>query len=284
MNNELVAKGEILSEVTNRTTCNHCDISLTNDHSGPCPSCGKVGKGLSVIGSGSAVGGGPSAIRISEVNYFSITHLTGANSLARTVKEIELSGLTIDKINIGEYQSYSSTVVILCSAFLEAYINEFYSNCAERPSNIKGLPIDIIALYGRLWNKNIPRTAKYSILEKYELALEIANVEQLNKGDSAYQEVSLLIQLRNSFVHYEPEEVLAFSSLPTISTEIHKLEKKLKGHFPESPLWPKGNAFYPTRMLGFGCCTWAVNCTIDFYELFNCKMGITALNLHHLKL
>lgn len=234
------------------------------------------------IGCGGAVGGGSGLLEIAEVNYFSITHLSGAYSLAQMVKDIENSGNSIHKINVGEYQSYSCTVIILCSAFLEAYINEFYSNCTERPSQVKTLPKDLVALYGRLWKNKVPR--KYSILEKYELALVIASYEQFNKGVQPYQDVNLMVQLRNSFVHYEPEEVLAFSSLPTSTSQIHSLEKKLKGHFPESTLWPPGNAFYPTRLLGFGCCAWAVNNTIDFYKLFNTKMKLEAFNVDKLRL
>jgi hypothetical protein len=223
-------------------------------------------------------------VQIIEVTYFSITHLTGANSLAKIVKGIEGTGKTIQNINIGEYQSYCSTVVILCAAFLEAYINEFYSICAERPSKLNTLPDNLVSLYGRLWNYGIPRTAMYSILQKYELALAISGLKQFNKGAPPYQDVSLMVQLRNSFVHYEPEEILAFSSLPTTSSDIHNIEKKLKGRFPESKMWPAGNPFYPDRMLGFGCCAWAINHTIDFYDLFNSKMSLKAFQVDQLRI
>lgn len=37
-----------MDEVTQSTTCAHCGESISPQHTGPCPSCGKEGKNISV--------------------------------------------------------------------------------------------------------------------------------------------------------------------------------------------------------------------------------------------
>ncbi|WP_222125190.1 hypothetical protein [Paenibacillus xylanexedens] len=81
---------------------------------------------------------------------------------------------------------------------------------------------------------SLPKTAKYSILEKYQIALTLADKNLFKKGVSPYQDVYLLIQVRNAITHYEPEWVTTESEFPEKITE-QALEKKLKHKFGLNP-------------------------------------------------
>jgi hypothetical protein len=51
-----------MTETVSEVRCIHCGYILSGDHTGPCPSCGKIGKELKVIGAGGAVGGGRASV------------------------------------------------------------------------------------------------------------------------------------------------------------------------------------------------------------------------------
>ncbi len=58
-----------MSQANSKIVCKHCGFTLTGDHRGPCPSCGKVGKIISVIGSGGAVFGGSVSVQTIRTIY-----------------------------------------------------------------------------------------------------------------------------------------------------------------------------------------------------------------------
>jgi hypothetical protein len=58
-----------MTETDGKITCIHCGEVLSGSHSGPCPSCGKVGKKLSVTMSDSAVVGGAASIHTQRSFY-----------------------------------------------------------------------------------------------------------------------------------------------------------------------------------------------------------------------
>lgn len=129
-------------------------------------------------------------------------------------------------------------------------------------------------LLAKMWERNIPRTAKFSILEKYLVALDLADRPSLDKGQEAFQNVNSLIRLRNALIHYEPESVLIYSTSTISQKDQHKLEQDLKGNFKENPLTGKGNPFYPDKCLGHGCAEWGVISCLSFSDEFFSKLGI----------
>ncbi len=58
-----------MTETDGKVTCIHCGEVLSESHSGPCPSCGKVGKKISVTMSGGAVVGGAASIHTQRSFY-----------------------------------------------------------------------------------------------------------------------------------------------------------------------------------------------------------------------
>jgi uncharacterized protein YutE (UPF0331/DUF86 family) len=75
---------------------------------------------------------------------------------------------------------------------------------------------------GKYWELGFPRTAKFQIRDKYDLAMEILGKETIDLGHAPGQQVKALINLRNALTHYEPE-------WQTSEDKTHRIEKQLKG-------------------------------------------------------
>src|SRR3546814_9894743 len=119
--------------------------------------------------------------------------------------------------------------VIVSTAFLEATINELFSDCADAHSTERIAALQTKHLMGRLWEKGIPRTAAYPILDKYEIALELNDKSPIDSGTNPYQDVKLLVELRNALIHYEPrseEHTSELQSLMRISYAVFCLQQK----------------------------------------------------------
>ena len=215
------------------------------------------------------------SITISMRHYLSISHLSAASLFAKQCRDIESSaGATpLDSQERRQYNAYVVSSVILSTAFLEATINELFSDCADEHHTKKIAALQAQNLMGRLWKKGIPRTASYSILEKYEIALELNNKPAIDQGANPYQDAKLLVELRNALIHYEPETVISHSGHE--APKPHKFEKRFSGKFDINPLTGLGNPFYPDKLLGSGCALWAVAAAVAFTDEFFHRLGTT---------
>jgi len=92
----------------------------------------------------------------------------------------------------------------------------------------KYIPDQLITKLGRTWQLQIPRTSAYPILQKYQIALAIAEKPTFDKGQNPYQDVSSLIKLRNKLIHYEPSSERVQSPSDDVIVSKQKLEKMLK--------------------------------------------------------
>jgi hypothetical protein len=210
----------------------------------------------------------------------SISHLSAAALFAQQCREIEASADTtpIDSPQRRQHNAYAVSSVIVSAAFLEATINEIFSDCSDEHITDRIASLPSMSLMGRLWEKGVPRTASYSILEKYEIALELNGKSAFNAGTNPYQDVKLLVELRNALIHYEPETIVSHSGYE--APKLHKFEKRFAGKFPVNPLTGLGNPFYPDKLLGSGCAKWAVSSAVAFTDDFFQKLGITPAYEH----
>lgn len=166
--------------------------------------------------------------------------------------------------------SFTTGVIISCVSFLEANINEIFCDALDKEHNerLNPLPQESIRLMRGLWNY----IEKENPLDKYQIALEAAGKEKLDKGSEPYQSVDLLIKLRNELVHYKTKTVSSSSFEPT---EKSKIEKRLSGKFIENLFYKfTGNPYFPNKCLGYGCAKWAFNSVVSFTDTFYSKMGI----------
>jgi hypothetical protein len=206
--------------------------------------------------------------------YFSWQHLSAAALCARSAKSIETSKAGT-KAYFPEHRSYVIGSVLFSVAALEAAINELFADASE--ANLGKLrPVDenVIKRMGEMWLLGVPRTARYTVAEKYAIALALDGKPPFHKGTEPWQSVAKLLKLRNALIHYEPEWV------PVDSTkepgDEHTFEKQLSGKFPVNPLAPTENPFYPDKVLGHGCAAWAVRSAMDFMDSFQEKLGLLA--------
>jgi hypothetical protein len=78
-------------------------------------------------------------------------------------------------------------------SFLEAMINEFFADATVEHSEYpKSLDSNTKTLIAVMWKKGIPRTARYSILEKFDIALILTRKPAFDHGKPPVQMLRLL--------------------------------------------------------------------------------------------
>jgi len=219
--------------------------------------------------------------------YLSIQFVQSAAYFTCEAKRRELNGAPPSKPDYLQHQSYVIGAIWMASGFLEAYINELFSDAAEDYREfLNPLEKEVIDLLGRKWKQGIPRDKPRGegsrILQKYEVFLDIAHKTAFDREVPPYQDVQVMIDLRNALMHYEPEWMLNVSTAPLQPTDMHKLEKRLKGKFELNPLTGAGNQFYPDKCLGHGCAKWCVESSMSLVDQF-CKRLGTKPTFDHVK-
>jgi hypothetical protein len=196
--------------------------------------------------------------------YLSSHYLWAAEHFAALARKVEShpSRVGFDL----RHRSYVVAAISQSAAFAEALINELLKDAADsqlgylatvEPSVLQGL-----AAY---WDTD---EGFSRILSKYQVALVVARRPPLNNGEQPYQDMALLLELRNILVHFRPETV---SSAAT-----QKIDKKLKGKFEIDPaLKDMGNPFFPDKCLGAGCAAWSVSAARAFTDEFCRCLEIT---------
>ena len=177
-----------------------------------------------------------------------------------------------------EHRGYVTGAILAAVAFLEALINELFLDVVDYESAESELapsaqltPVHQLPPAGRermakMWPDGIE---KLGILRKFEAALTLTEKQAFNRGAAPYQDVPLLITLRNKLVHFQPQ----WSGGEADRNFEQKLERKFSLHpwFEGSP----GNPFFPDKCLGHGCAGWAVSTTLQFADEFCAHIGIT---------
>jgi len=219
------------------------------------------------------------SISMSSRHYLSISHLSAAalfSQRAAVLEPVLTLGDSASNEGLREHQACVVTSIMLSVAFLEAAVNELLADCSEGfdPIRMQGLPnIEVMAT---LWRKSPLKRS--TMLEKFELALELNSKPALLRDASPYQDVKLLVDLRNALVHYEPETIFNFSGDDENRGAEHKFEKKLRGRFEPNRLTGPGNPFYPDKVLGAGCARWAIESAVAFADSFFDKLGIPSMH------
>jgi hypothetical protein len=207
--------------------------------------------------------------------YFSINHIQAATHFAKRSRDIEESydGIYSEQRFV-EHSAYVVGSIFATASFLEATINEFFQDAMDDASphySSSQLPPEIKITIANMWKSGVPRTAKYTILEKFQLALAFMEKKPFEPGIRPFQEIELLIKLRNALIHFEPE----WAGSPSIGKQNKSFEEGLKGKFALNPLYEEGNSFFPDRCLGYGCARWAVDSSVRFADEFFSRIGIT---------
>jgi hypothetical protein len=97
-------------------------------------------------------------------------------------------------------------------------------------------------------------------LEKFEFALLLSEKPSISKGSTPYQDVQILVELRNALVHFKPE-------WDTQADRHLTLSKKLKHKFDPSPFL-NDELIFPRRWATHGCTSWGVHSCLKFAAEF----------------
>lgn len=172
---------------------------------------------------------------------FSIYHLFTAAHYARDAHKIEqqIKPPDPEKTRI-EYVGLVTGSVIMSVAALESRINDIYLSAVDKNYNVfKGFELNILEALSEIWHdigdKHI------STLTKYQICLLISKKSTIDKSVKTYQDVSLVIGLRNSLIHYKSE-------WDNVDGKHNKLESKLKNKFKISPYSHINDAFFPKNV------------------------------------
>jgi len=221
-------------------------------------------------------------VGIALLSILSTQHLKAAALFSRQAERIEnkhvddyhdLSSKEKERIT-SDYRSFVIAAVVLCASFLEAFANELWSYTHQNKGSdfLKSIDQRKIEMMGALWDRHeIPKTARYPILRKFEMFLSEAGRAAYDKGQSPYQDVTALVTLRNELIHYTPlwSSVTGSRELPGYQ----EIENLLTGKVTLSPFG--GNTFFPEKCLSHGCAAWAVESAISFCDDFCARIGTT---------
>jgi hypothetical protein len=209
------------------------------------------------------------ATAIHRVNL-AVRHLLAAAHFSRQVGALERENSGQQFGAFWEIIFYNATACIFATvASLEAYANELFSDRNTL------FPEYSSELMDNLWGTYEQKP----ILEKFEFALLLLRKPKIDRGAQPYQDIKVLIDLRNALTHFKPEWISEADEHAKISA---KLEPKIQG----SPFLATSELLFPRRWAGHSCTSWATNSAIAFAKDFERLAGLpakyddtTALNL-----
>ena len=204
------------------------------------------------------------------LNYLSSSYLESAKILSKRCFEIEGDIHPGNRTKLmNEHKAYFYGSVFNCIAYLESYINELFFDISE--GNLYGINIEekSVIQIQELWNLKIPRSASYRTTDKYQIILIISNKQKLDKSKSPSQDVDFLIKLRNSLIHYEPEYIE--SAFKNTDAKLHKYQKFLENKIEINPFATTLDNFYPTKIISYSFCQWAINSVSSYIKEFENK-------------
>jgi len=197
--------------------------------------------------------------RMRQKSAYAIQHLMAAATFSRQCGKAQ-------EENIGkplgafydEQVACVSAAVMLSVASIESYINELLSDCKIIfPEMTDSQSTEFVELISSL-----------SILQKYEKVIAVKNLDPFKKGESPYQDVDILISMRNELVHFHPE-------WHDEQIRHDRLGKKLQYRFELSPFISEGlGVLFPQRIISHGCTNWAVTKSLEFMISFTEKVGL----------
>ena len=201
-------------------------------------------------------------------NYFSIPYLCGAARYAREALVFETSASTNDGALL--HRAYVISAVTSSAAALEAMINEVFADASESEGScVAALPADTRSKLATLWA--VPRTSRYAIIDKFDVAHLLITGNGLDHSHHRWRNATWVVRLRNDFVHFEPSWK---EHGPRPEEEAEKVERALKGMFPENRLTGAANPFFPDKLLGHGCAAWSVTSALQFADHFWQSIGL----------
>ena len=216
--------------------------------------------------------------------YFSIQHLKSAHLLCQESKAVESEFNLVNDIHeksmlISKNNAYATSSILSSLAFIEAVINEVVCDICDGTERITSIPLNERKIIKEKWiTGNLDRN--YPI-KKYNEVLKILNCDTFDKASDLYQNIEVLISLRNTLIHYKPEWYSTHSSHLSETENQHFLTDRLIGKFEFSTMFKNtGNPFFPDKCIGYGCSIWAIRNVLSFSDAFHKRIGLKPIYEH----
>lgn len=208
-------------------------------------------------------------------SYWSRWHLrSAAHSLDRAA-EIERAALDgeLDSDAWSPYRARVTGALLLSVSFVEAAVNELYQDAAEGVTeHFGGLEADLLEQLAEAWPSL--EKERRSTAYKIKTALKLAGAEALSVERPPGEDFDLVRRLRNAIVHPSPESALAGTAKEHPGTASAEwLDRVGDREFSLCPFASKGNAYFPDKLIGYGCGCWALQSCVALANEFFDRMG-----------
>ncbi len=242
------------------------------------------------------------SITVRSLTDLSIQYIQSAALYARLCYEVEnrhkpyipnsLPPEEFDEL-LAEHDAHAISSIFAAVAFLESTINKFFLDAVGQIEEmVNKFSVDTKISEDGITHKQLESKTTQLLLnemikswvrekdvgpvhEKFDNILGSFGKEKFNRGDYPFQDIALLVNLRNALVHYKPEWVTVYTDRP-LPEEVDnkKLEQLRKKHIPRSPFIPgTERQFFPKQCLSHGHAKWAVNVSLAFVDGFFEKMN-----------
>jgi len=181
-----------------------------------------------------------------------VQHMRAAARFSRVVGELERNYAGQPSGEFWEGILHNAVACVLTAiASLEAYANEVFSDRDTIFSAFSPKLLD------NLWETYEQKP----ILEKFEFALLLLRKSNLDRGTSPYQDVKVLIDLRNALTHFKSE-------WENEADEHRKISDKLASKISPGPFFSTDPLLFPRRWTSHSCTIWAVQSAMAFATEF----------------
>ena len=190
-------------------------------------------------------------------------HIISAHHFAQSAEKIEELGGDVPQDDKWMYRAYVTAAVLSSVAYLSASINELYLEVRKLSQSGQPHVRRELNLLVEAW----PRISRVQVLQRYQLALAVADADQYNPTRMPYHDADSLIRLRDALISYDAE-------WDDEKGKHHTLQERLAHRFEPSPLVSSRRPWFPDRCLGAGCAKWAVETVQVFTNDFYSRMAL----------
>lgn len=209
---------------------------------------------------------------ISTRAYFSQLYLHESAASAKAAGKLESE---FDHSRIGEHRQRVVTAIVMGAAAIEAAVNEACCDVIDEPDYCR-VKSSVVEMFALCWKEPLGLERR-SALEKCEVFIKVCarhnpqDSLKLLKGCRSWERAGTLFRLRNLLMHYRPLTITDDGDGG--DSQVRKIRAALEDSVDRNAFSSLGNPFYPDRILGYGCASWAFLSAAEFLRDFGDVTG-----------
>jgi hypothetical protein len=188
---------------------------------------------------------------------FTAQFLCSSAIFARRCAKIE-AGVEPDEQTRTEHRGLVTAAIMQATAAVEAESAEVLSHGPGHHLGSNGVDIasrDFLAPLAEMIDR------QQEPLERYQGILHLLHKAPLDRGEQPWQDMAILIKLRNQLTHYKSQWGQQMEG-----KDLFKSLQKLRLKKP--PFIPTNTNFFPHQCLSAGCAAWSVRTAVKFINVF----------------